>query len=518
MFTGIRILKRLSTKSPDPRLQQQPLGQAPSLDDEQQQARQWAYLVTFSHPVAAQAATGETLVAPETLTREQILRCLQDACAHPVHMDARSVMLGSSVQLKQVSVWRELHQAGAGGAQAPAAAQIHAHYHVAVSASHKFSFAPVKRALLRRHGLASHWSCTHNGYWSCIRYVCMPSPTKSLASLDRTPVLWAAEGQHPPPRDCCHQPLTAAAVRANRTRAEDTAAEAGKREPRVSEMTLWPLVVDHKFRNTEDDRTAHMQLVSFAQKNCSPAVCEFLFKMRAKLPTLIDDIWDWENVSSSLKVARRSREEALRCAAAEGCVCNKAWSQLAEKVLTTSGIDKPALCKDILQLLRGGRCETTPVLVLAGAVGGEGKSILLKGLASLFYGAEVFGCPERGNFPMLGLEKCKMCLLDDWRFDSTVLSLATQLKWYDGSAITVTRPQNVPGVSGHFVYRGTAPIVVTTKQQDIDELTKAAPRDGEASMLLRRLRVYTFSTRIAKPAKPVPVCPRCFADLLMPFA
>ena len=61
---------------------------------------------------------------------------------------------------------------------------------------------------------------------------------------------------------------------------------------------------------------------------------------------------------------------------------------------------------------------------------------------------------------------------------------------------------NVPGVSGHFVYRGTAPIVVTTKQQDIDELTKAAPRDGEASMLLRRLRV----------------CPRCFADLLMPFA
>jgi len=448
-----------------------------------------------------------------------MLKCVQEAFANPVHVDARSIQLGSKVSLKQVSVWRELHQPTAGG-------QVHAHYHVAVLAAQKFSFMPVKRALLQRSGLASHWSSTHNGYWSCIRYVFMPSPTKPLAALDRDPLLWAAAGVHPPPRECCHQPITAAAVQANRAKAEDSAAEAGKKEPRISEMHLWPLVVQNGFRNTEDDRTAHLQLINFARQHSSTAVCEFLFKVRSKLPALIDDIWEWEGVSTNLRIARRTREEALRCAAAAPCVCGGGWTELAATVLTTNGINKASLCKDILQLLRVGRGETTPVLVLAGSSGGEGKSILLKGLASLFHGAEVFGCPERGNFPLLGLERCKVALLDDWRFDATVLTFTTQLKWYDGSPFTVTRPQNVPGSSGHFVYRGTAPIVVTTKQQDIDRLAAAtqpavlggAAADGEASMLLRRLRVYTFTNRISTPARPVQTYPRCVADLLMPFA
>ena len=61
--------------------------------------------------------------------------------------------------------------------------QDHAHDHVAVLAAASFRFGAVKLALLQRYGLASHWSCTHTGYWSAVRYCCMPSPKKPKAAL-----------------------------------------------------------------------------------------------------------------------------------------------------------------------------------------------------------------------------------------------------------------------------------------------------------------------------------------------
>ena len=125
----------------------------------------------------------------------------------------------------------------------------------------------------------------------------------------------------------------------------------------------------------------------------------------------------------------------------------------------------------------------------------------------------VFNTPEMGSFPMLELPGKKVAFLDEWRFASGVLSYATQLSWFDGSIVPINRPQNQPGVSGHIQYRGTAPIFVTSKLSDIEQLEKmgaenprtGAPKDAEASMLLRRLKVYRFtkgfrSLRLASPS------------------
>ena len=71
--------------------------------------------------------------------------------------------------MKQLGVFREFHVEDENGV-------AHAHYHIAVLAERGFMFLLVKRALLKDHGLASHWSCTHIGYWSVIRYLFHPSP------------------------------------------------------------------------------------------------------------------------------------------------------------------------------------------------------------------------------------------------------------------------------------------------------------------------------------------------------
>ena len=211
-------------------------------------------------------------------------------------------------------------------------------------------------------------------------------------------------------------------------------------------------------------------------------------------------------------------------AAAAPCACGGRWVANVVGSFVANGIDVSELCHDILKAFTDGRSETTPVVALGGRLGGEGKSIFLKALFNVFpVDGAVFARPEKGNFPLLGLEEAKVAFLDEWRFDPSVLTYATQCLWFDGSALPISKPENVSGSAGHSLYKGSAPIFITTKLPDIEWLESAAavdphtglPWDADASMLLRRLKVYRFTNRIAKPDASLPQCAHCFANLVL---
>lgn len=511
----MRPAKRLRAKTPPPQRQQQPLPALPDFaaGEDATQKRQ-VYLVSLPHPRQQFSSTGVRLRPPGELSRDRILDCVKDACKHPVYVDAHSQGQGFQVELKKATVFRELHRPDEQGA-------AFFHFHVGLLAARSFRFTAVKRALLARHGLASHWSCSHDGYWSTVRYGCCPSETKPLEALDPHPLPWSADGQHPPLQECCHPPLTAAALHGRRVAVEQRAAEEGTQAPKITELDVWPIVVRQGFRNTQDDPTAHLQLIAYVKKHCSTAMQAFLFKHRHRLSTLIEDIWQWECVEDVLTVARRSRLGSLRVAAAAPCECQGGWLTTVVQSFMANKINVQELCKDVLAALTHGRCETTPAVVLAGAQGGEGKSLFFKALHSV-YEDGVF-TPAESNFPMVGVDQAKVVFLDEWRFNDKIVSYANQCLWFDGSAVPVARPQNIPGVRGHFLYRGSAPIFSTTKLSDIEALGKLAaidpqtnrPKNSEASMLYRRLKIYAFETRIDKPTSQYPFCKRCFAQLVL---
>jgi hypothetical protein len=87
------------------------------------------------------------------------------------------------------------------------------HFHVALLGSRCFRFLSLKRALLERHGLASHWSSSHVGYWSAVRYGFMPTPRKPASEIDPEPLRWAAGGLHPPLFEASQEPVTARATK-----------------------------------------------------------------------------------------------------------------------------------------------------------------------------------------------------------------------------------------------------------------------------------------------------------------
>lgn len=515
LLTTLRRRIRGKTSAPNTRPQVPVVG-VDARSDEDATARRRVYLITLPHPRSEYSSDGVRLRAPSEFTREQMLAAFLDACAHPEYRDQHSREQGYSVDVDLAGVFVEFHKADENG-------EAHPHGHIPCSAGSQFRFLPVKRSLLSRHGLASHWSCTHDGYWSAVRYCSWPSAKKPLASLDMTPCLWAVQGVHPPLHECCHEPMTAKALLAKRLHKEKKAAEQAKPEPRVTELDVYALVVDKSFRNTPDDRTAADQLFTHAKVSCSRAMWEFLWKNRARLPGLIDDVWRSESMPEELPRKRMTRMDALHAAAASPCTCRGCWASTVVGAMMANSIPIRDLCKDILNLLERGRSPDTPVVVLAGALGGECKSMFLKPLKNVFAEGQVFNRPVKGNFPLLDLLDSKVCFFDEWRFDEDVLPWSLQQLLYDGSDVPVNRPQNVQGQTGHTTYKGSSPVFVTTKLSDMQSLRWSAslnPRTGQpwnsdASMMLRRLKVYEYHTRIPKPVERIPFCARCFSELVL---
>ena len=100
------------------------------------------------------------------------------------------------------------------------------------------------------------------------------------------------------------------------------------------------------------------------------------------------------------------------------------------------------------------------------------------------------------------------------------LGYALQDLWYEGARVPVARP--LSHFQSHSLYKGSSPIFVTTKLSDLKRLQEAAapdpvtglPLDFDASMLLRRLKVYSFHVAV-EHAERFDNCAHCFANLIL---
>lgn len=453
------------------------------------------------------------LLCPSEWSHENVARVLLDSFDNPATAHT-SASWGLAAQLDCFVVFRERHTAREGEEAGPF------HWHIALKANTSFRFASIKRALYLRHGVASHWSCTHTGYWSAVRYGYMPSPSKPREALDSDPYTWARCGEHKPLFETCQEPTTAAALNRRRAAKVMLAEELGKPEPRPTEMDFYPIIVKNGFRNSADDHTAAEKLIRWLKEFGSPALVNFAFKNRQKLAAIIDDVWSWETVDDFLHVNAQTRLQLMLQARASRCCCQGMWKQVAWQMLLRNQVDVRSLCSHVLRSLEVGRREDVPVVVLMGRFGGEGKSFFLAPLRNVIGMDNVQATPQAGSFPLLGLERRKLVLLDEWTFDTSVIPLATQLLWYEGKSFPITRPQN-KDYSGHLLYKGSAPIFATCKEKELAPIIQKAHeamqlgQPSEWSMLLRRLKIFSFSVPFQIGPCKIPECPACFADLVI---
>ena len=125
-------------------------------------------------------------------------------------------------------------------------------------------------------------------------------------------------------------------------------------------------------------------------------------------------------------------------------------------------------------------------------------------LRTIFGHRHVQTTPQPGAFPLLGLENKRLAILDEWDFDERTLPLSLQLLWFEGKAFPITRPQN-KDYSGHLLYEASAPVFITCKEWHLGPIVASGRRaewtgePSEPTMLLRRLRVFQFSTTLRIP-------------------
>lgn len=202
------------------------------------------------------------------------------------------------------------------------------HYHIAVVADRCFRFSTMKKEFLRQAGLATHWSCTHDHYASCVAYGYLPSLKKQPEHLDPEPFTWASEGRvHPPLEQASRAPVTAMATAKRRENLRRANAAEGKSECRFKDVDLWPIVIQE---NIAADELAAERVMQYAKRCGGHAMVEYCFVNWDKLPALVARSWKVERVEDYveqhsktridiLRGAAHARPAAVRLAAAPGC-------------------------------------------------------------------------------------------------------------------------------------------------------------------------------------------------------
>ena len=458
------------------------------LGEEYARALRMVYNVTCPHPQRGTAEDGTVLRPPGDFSRQEILNAVS------LSIQECNASKRFPLKLLMAVVFRERHTDG------------EVHYHVALMADRQYRFGPIKKALLHNFGLATHWSTTHDHYASAVGYGYLPSPHKPLSDLDPVPLTWSATGTHPALADASRPPVSAHLIAQHREQARRARSEKGKHE-RFEDIHLWPIVVRENFVAGENGRG---HLMGYAKRTGGEAMVKFCFSNWHKLDDLVGKIWEIEKVEEYIAAQGKSRVEVMQSAKAQNCCCHGAWIPAALELFALNRIDPDVWRNAVLEALHDGRSKGN-VVCHVGLGGNEGKSFLLAPLMTVFGEDFVFITPPPSGFPLLGMEKAKVVLLDDWRFNEDILSYNLQLLWFEGKPFVIARPQN--SFSGHLRYKKDAPIFISTLEADLLSVKKQI-QQGDVSMMLKRLTVFRFTSPLETVQK-IPACAGCFARFLM---
>ena len=389
------------------------------------------------------------------------------------------------------------------------------HYHAAIKLTGVKKWAAVKQAIYENENVNLHFGEDHSGYLKAYRYI-----AKEDSEVYESP-------GHP--EDLIHapSPRTSKCIEAYRKRRRSTtpkrlstevaespsSSSSSKKETpnKVARMSNVD-VSDMIFKQQIQTLTQLYALANTRKEAGQGDLANYVLSRDDKLlAELIRKTYLLKDSSGILERQKLTRLEVIRMKAAEECVegCDGLWLECALEVLEFNRIHPIIFGTAVRDLMIQGRGKYRNIIIV-----GErncAKTFILKPLELIF---NCFVNPAKDKYAWVGVDKCEVILLQDYRWDSETIAWKNLLLLLEGELVHLPAPKN------HFVtdisVSSDIPIFATSKEKIKFKGPNNTWDEKEDRMMDCRWKLFQFIHEFSEEnQKTIPPCGQCFSKLTL---
>ena len=370
-------------------------------------------------------------------------------------------------------------------------------YHVVVSLDAPCRFMGAKHALRERHGMQSHWSCTHSQMWSALRYCVIPSPTKIAVGSD--PHQWKHDNCALDLFESSQEPFQACMWR-KRREGRDTSDAALQKTATLTKLDLAALIVSKELC-TKD------ALLAYVQRHGTAAMQSFVSRSQRKLDEYIQDAETWAAAEANAALEKQIEWETVCQAAAalcphaqDGSICP--YWEAAQRIFfqNSDTVCSRQLVRSLRSVLIASPTTQNRVPFLVGP-SNNWKSALVYPFDKLFMHSKVLHKPALGStFALRNITKKRCIFWDDYRpveySHERIVPVSLCLSLFIGQSTEVQVSQAFN--DGNLDVAWNKGVVFTAKDSGLWEPTA---RVGEEGIQHMRNKVEEFHFTMVLPKK-----------------
>ena len=494
-------------------------------DMEDEDVASQVYLVTFAHILAdtlkKAAASGKPIKDLENVVKKEIADAMIDVLNNP----ATSRANGGRPSVEAASIMKMIvvEEIVVEGDEEIVVEGDPKHFHAAVKISRERSFMPFKDSLRERHGLASHWSCSHRHFWSAARYLTFTTDKKR--AIDPKPFSWTPDdtksGEALDVYEESQEPYCAEICRKRREKAEMNAHASdepdGKRCKTMSQ---------HRFNKSDftdvvlsKDLKTPSAVMDYLHGHGSQAARAFAQKNQRRLQEFIEDAEEWAEAPRRAKNERRTDWDIFCEVANEACPTGVSciYSAAAKSFFQAHApsFSQARLAVALRGIIINGPSKDWRVPFLIGSTN-TGKSTVVESIESVFGEESIFYLPaetdNEGGALRGWLKSKRFVFWDEFNpvkfIEKGVLELSQFLKAFNGQKFEIQMNQR--SHDGNKPFKWSRGAVFIGKEKGLWEPSDNVSLE-DISHIQSRVDVFRCVGQIQRRKGGVPQCRCCFA-------
>ena len=366
------------------------------------------------------------------------------------------------------------------------------HFHMALKLNKRMRWSRVRQFLESHNDIRVNFSDKHTTYYSAYQYV-----TKE----DKEFVI---SEQHPPLSD---PPRTDKAIAEKKKKGKKVISS--KKMKRYSTYDVVEIIRE----NNITTRTELINLAMTQKKEGKINLAQFIANRGAKVVNeALNLAKEFNEAPEKVSRQRKSRLDILMEAYNSSCLleCKGDWLICALDILRRNEIALTTFCNAVYTALEQGRGKYRNIYVYGPA--NTGKTFLISPLKVIYH---AFINPATGTFAWVGAENAEVVILNDFRWNSSIIAWGDFLQLLEGDVVHLPAPKTFS--SKDIEFKKSTPFFATSDAPLI--LIKGGHIDkANTDMMEVRWRFFKLWRQIPEEQqKQVPPCPSCFAHFILDY-